>query len=108
MKQCTSKSPVNITVGVMGGKWKPLILWFLSHKTMRFNELHREITGVTQKMLTQQLRELEQEGLITRTVYPEVPPRVEYALSEYGKTLQPVLHSMAEWGELHVRRQFAN
>jgi DNA-binding HxlR family transcriptional regulator len=104
MKKCTSNSPVNTTLDVIGGKWKPLIMWFLNQKTMRFNELTREIAGVTQKMLTQQLRELEKEGLVIRKVYAEVPPRVEYSISEYGRTLEPVLRTMAEWGDLHEKR----
>ncbi|GAB4158153.1 MAG: helix-turn-helix domain-containing protein [Candidatus Dojkabacteria bacterium] len=105
MKECTSKSPVNATLKVIGGKWKSLILWSLSKGTMRFGQLNREIAGVTQKMLTQQLRELEEDGLVVRTVYPEVPPRVEYSISDYGKTLAPVLDSMAAWGNRHIERK---
>lgn len=104
MKECKSNSPVNTTLNVIGGKWKPLILWFLYSKTMRFNELGRELKGITQKMLTQQLRELEQDGLIKRKVYPVVPPKVEYSITSYGKTLYPVLESMASWGKTHTER----
>jgi DNA-binding HxlR family transcriptional regulator len=103
MKSCDSSDPVNITLKVIGGKWKPLLLWLLSQKTMRFSEIQREISGVTQKMLTQQLRELEKDGLVKRKVYPVIPPKVEYSISDYGKTLSPVLKSMAKWGEKHVK-----
>ena len=98
---CDSNNPVNITLKVIGGKWKPLLMWLIAQKTMRFNELQKAMSGVTQKMLTQQLRELEADGLVLRTVYPVVPPKVEYSLTEYGKTLKPVLKSMAIWGENH-------
>jgi DNA-binding HxlR family transcriptional regulator len=103
MKECDSLDPVNTTLGVIGGKWKSLILWHLYHATLRFSELEEKVTGVTQKMLTQQLRELESDGLINRKVYPVVPPKVEYSVTEYGKTLFPVLNSMAEWGEKHKK-----
>jgi DNA-binding HxlR family transcriptional regulator len=96
----TKDSPVNVTLKVIGGKWKPVILWFLrTNKIIRFNELNRQIEGITQKMLTQQLRELESAGLILRKVYPEVPPKVEYSLTEKGHSLEPVLKAMAMWGE---------
>lgn len=101
MKKCTSGSPVNITLKVIGGKWKPEILWHLYNETLRFSELKRKVTGITQKMLTQELRELEENKIVLRTVHPVVPPKVEYSLTEYGKTLSPVLKSMADWGEKH-------
>lgn len=107
MKICTSSDPVNITLKVMGGKWKPLLLWLLSHGTMRFGELVRAMPGVTQKMLTQQLRELEADGLVERKIYPVVPPKVEYSLTNYGHTLEPVLVKMAEWGEHHLSKKRA-
>lgn len=103
MKICTSKDPVNVTLNVIGGKWKSLILWYLSQGTLRFSELEEKIEGVTQKMLTQQLRELEKDQLVKRKVYPVVPPKVEYSITEYGKTLSPVLESMAKWGENHYK-----
>lgn len=87
----------------MGGKWKPLILFLISSKTMRFSEIQRGIDGITQKMLTQQLRELEADRLITRKVYPQVPPKVEYAITKQGISLIPVLRSMSEWGKNHTR-----
>lgn len=102
MKACTSPTPVNITLKVIGGKWKPIILWHLCHEVLRFSQLKKVVSGITQKMLTQQLRELEADGLIARQVFPVVPPRVEYSLTEYGKTLQPVLMIMAEWGKTHA------
>lgn len=103
MKEQTCNS-VTTTLSVLGGKWKPAILYLISSRTWRFNELNRGIEGITQKMLTQQLRELEQDGLITRKVYPEVPPKVEYSLSSYGKSLKPVLIAMNDWGEKHKKR----
>jgi DNA-binding HxlR family transcriptional regulator len=96
--------PVTITLAVLGGKWKPLILYHLDKGPVRFNELTRRMAGITEKMLTQQLREMERDGLITRKVYPEVPPRVEYSLSAYGRTLQPILNAMCEWGDRHRSR----
>ncbi len=97
--------PVGVTLRVIGGKWKPLILWHVHEGTVRFGELMRKMPGITQKMLTQQLRELEEDKLVTRTVYAEVPPRVDYSISAYGKTLWPVLKAMAEWGRNHVELQ---
>lgn len=104
MKECNSKLPVNVTLKVIGGKWKPLILWHIFQGTKRFNELVRLNDGITQKMLTQQLRELEADGLIERKVYPVVPPRVEYSITEYGMSLEPVLSSMTNWGTKHAKR----
>ncbi|RKN61327.1 winged helix-turn-helix transcriptional regulator [Paenibacillus ginsengarvi] len=97
------KCPIETLIRVVGGKWKPLILWHLLDSTKRFNELEKLIPEVTQKMLAQHLRELENDRLVTRTIYPSVPPKVEYALSEYGKTLIPVLEVMCEWGDNHNR-----
>jgi DNA-binding HxlR family transcriptional regulator len=91
--------PVEITLSVIGGKWKAVILWHLSHKTLRFSQLRRRLPGVTQKMLTQQLRELERDGLLHREVFAEVPPRVEYSLTDLGWTLKPLLSRMCEWGK---------
>lgn len=97
-------SSVKVTLDVIGGKWKPLILFLLREDKRRFNELSKSIAGITQKMLTQQLRDLEQDGLITRKVYPVVPPKVEYSLTQYGKSLQPLLLSMEDWGRKHRKR----
>jgi DNA-binding HxlR family transcriptional regulator len=92
--------PVETCLELLSGKWKPRILWKLhQNEVMRFNEFRRSIAGnITAKMLTQQLRELENDGLITRTVYPEVPPRVEYRFSDFGQTLRPILEAIAQWG----------
>lgn len=95
--------PVTATVSVMGGKWKSIILWNLFQDTRRFGELKRRIPKITQKMLTQQLRELERDGIVHREVYPVVPPKVEYSLTEDGHTLVPILQAMAEWGNAYMR-----
>lgn len=89
-----------ITIDLIGGKWKPIIIWHLGTKgTKRFSELKRLLPQITQKMLTQQLRELESDGLLERKVYPEVPPKVEYSLTNSGESLMPILRMMCEWGE---------
>ena len=97
-------SSVKTTLDVMGGKWKPLILFLLRSQTLRFNELQRSIAGITQKMLIQQLRELETDGLVQRKVYPVVPPKVEYSITKYGQSLQPILMSMENWGKNHRKK----
>ncbi|QJD87091.1 winged helix-turn-helix transcriptional regulator [Cohnella herbarum] len=94
---------VEDALGILVGKWKPIILLHLLNKgTTRFNELKRIVPGVTQRMLTKQLRELEDEDIIVRVVYPQVPPKVEYSISEYGKSLEPILMAMHEWGAAHT------
>lgn len=91
-----------IAMDLIGGKWKPIIIWHLGSKgTKRFNELKKLLPRVTQKMLTQQLRELECDGLVERKVYPQVPPKVEYSLTDIGKRLMPILKMMCEWGEIY-------
>lgn len=94
--------PVEASLGLIGGKWKGMALYHLMGGTLRFNEIRRRIPGVTQRMLTTQLRELEADGLIVRVVYPEVPPRVEYSLSVKGRTLEPVIMALKSWGEAHA------
>jgi DNA-binding HxlR family transcriptional regulator len=102
-RQMLSSCPVTYTISLIGGRWKPIILWSLVHGTRRFSELKRGIPQITEKMLTQQLRELEADGLVNRQVYQEVPPRVEYSLTARGQSLQPVLQSMLSWGLAHMK-----
>ncbi|MCD8161202.1 MAG: helix-turn-helix transcriptional regulator [Clostridiales bacterium] len=90
--------PVATTVSLIGSKWKLLILRNLLVRPWRFNELRRDLEGISQKVLTDSLRAMEEDGIITRTVYPEVPPRVEYALSELGESMRPVIKAMEDWG----------
>ena len=97
--------PVATTVQMIGSKWKLLILRNLLQRPWRFNELQRSLEGISQKVLTDSLRSMEADGIITRTVYPEVPPRVEYALSELGDTMRPIIKSMEEWGLNYKKRQ---
>lgn len=101
---------VETTLKIIGGRWKVLILRELFQGVKRFGELHRSLNGITQKMLTQQLRELEQDGIIHREVYLQVPPKVEYYLTDLGKTLQPILEAMHDWGikYLNGRNQDVN
>jgi DNA-binding HxlR family transcriptional regulator len=96
--------PVETTLSVIGGKWKPVILWQLHDGARRFLELQRLIPGVTRKMLAQHLRELEQQGVVARKIYGEIPPKVEYSLTPYGETLKPMLRAMCEWGRKHEGR----
>ena len=91
--------PVATTVQLIGSKWKLLILRNLMMRAWRFNERRRDLEGVSQKVLTDSLRALEEDGIITRTVYPEVPPRVEYALSPLGESMRPILEAMEAWGK---------
>lgn len=96
--------PVATTVSLIGNKWKLLIIRNLLVRPWRFNELRKSLDGISQKVLTDSLRSMEADGLITRTVYPEVPPRVEYALSELGETMRPILNSMQAWGESYKKK----
>jgi DNA-binding HxlR family transcriptional regulator len=96
---------VSTAIKAIGGKWKLLILGHLLDQSKRYNELRRLIPDISQKMLSQQLRELEKEGLVERMVYPEVPPRVEYKLTEYGQTLKPIFEVLNKWGANHLIRQ---
>ena len=91
--------PVATTVQLIGSKWKLLIIRDLLEKPCRFNELQKSLEGISQKVLTDSLRSMEADCIISRTVYPEVPPRVEYALSELGETMRPILNAMKAWGE---------
>lgn len=98
-KEELPECPVATTVSVIGSKWKLLIIRNLLVRPWRFNELRSSLEGISQKVLTDSLRSMEADGIITRTVYPEVPPRVEYALSELGESLRPILDAMKLWGE---------
>ena len=93
--------PVEITMGLIGEKWKVLIIRDLLTGTKRFGELRKSVTGITQKVLTNNLRQMEASGLVKRKVYPEVPPRVEYSLTETGLSLKPILNSMVTWGNAY-------
>lgn len=90
--------PVATTVQMIGSKWKLLIMRNLLARPWRFNELKKDLNGISQKVLTDSLRSMEDDGIITRTVYPEVPPRVEYALSELGESMRPIIKAMEKWG----------
>lgn len=94
---------VEVTLSVIGGVWKPLILFHLLRDRLRFMQLTRRIPNATQRMLTLQLRELEADGLILRHVFPQVPPRVEYELTDYGRSLEPILVSLREWGAAYQK-----
>ena len=106
MNDCNKTNcPVVATISLIGGKYKAVILWHLSGGTRRFGELRKLIPQATQKMLTQQLRELEDDNLIIRKVYPVVPPKVEYSLSELGRSINPILESMRLWGTDYLQSQ---
>lgn len=94
--------PIEATLGIIGGKWKVLILDHLTGGALRFGELQKTMPKITPKMLTHQLRELEMDGLIVRRVYPAVPPKVEYGLTESGQTVQPILNAMRLWGHAYL------
>ena len=93
--------PVATTVSLIGSKWKLLIMRNLLARPWRFNELQKSIDGISQKALTEALRSMEADGIVSRTVYPEVPPRVEYALTELGESMRPIIKSMEEWGKAY-------
>jgi len=99
-----SGCPVEAAIEVIGGKWKGLILYQLRTDTKRFNELKRLIPGITQRMLTKQLKELEADLIISRQVFPEVPPKVEYSLTTFGETLTPSLNALQTWGEEYIKK----
>ena len=92
---------MDVTMSFIGGKWKTVVMWYLRNKTMRFGELKKQIPDITEKMLSLQLKALEEDGLIKRKVYPEVPLRVEYSMTEFGASLKPVLEAIAKWGRQH-------
>lgn len=101
--------PMSRLQSVIGGKWKILILWYVSfYKVQRFGELMRRLDGITQSTLTKQLRELEQDGFLHREIYPEIPPKVEYSLTELGQSFIPALQTMMEWSETYLCPDFVN
>jgi DNA-binding HxlR family transcriptional regulator len=97
--------PVEVALDVIGGRWKPQILYLLFQGTKRFGVLHRALPQVTRHMLATQLRELECDGVVNRKVFAEVPPRVEYSLTEFGQSLEPILGKILDWGEEYINRQ---
>ncbi|MBC6297374.1 helix-turn-helix transcriptional regulator [Listeria sp. FSL L7-1517] len=94
--------PVEAPISFIGGKYKAIILHHLTNHTLRFNELQKLVSKATPKMLTQQLRELERDGLISRKVYPVVPPKTEYALTDFGRSLTPILKALCDWGTIYI------
>ncbi len=96
--------PVEVALDVIGGKWRGVIIWYLLEGSLRFSELKQKITTVSEKVLIRELRALEKAGLVTRIVYPQVPPRVDYALSEFGQTLRPLLAHISAFGETYAER----
>ncbi|WP_010650011.1 winged helix-turn-helix transcriptional regulator [Oceanobacillus massiliensis] len=103
MERTPDNCRVEDALSILVGKWKPIILLHLLQQgTKRFSELKRSMPGITQKMLTKQLRELEDEDIVERVVYPQVPPKVEYSITEYGRSLEPILEAMHEWGTKHT------
>lgn len=101
----TYNNPVELALDVIGGKWKMPILWRLKDRVWRYQELRRSLGRVTHKMLTQQLRELERDGLVTRTVFPVVPPRVDYAITDFGRSAMPAIEALRDWGTTYRRRR---
>lgn len=100
---CTPGCSVEAAIGLLDGKWKSIILWhLLSDKVLRFSELRKKIPTITQKVLTRQLRELEEDKIILRKVYAQIPPKVEYSLSDVGISLTPILIALKEWGDNHI------
>ncbi len=97
----TGTCPAELTVQLIGGRWKIVILWYLFQGVKRFSELQRALTGITQKVLTQQLRDMERDCIVARTVYPQVPPKVEYSVTPLGASLKPVVEAMHQWGSEH-------
>lgn len=104
MKRPAYGCGLEAALAVVGGKWKPIVLWQLSLGPRRFGELRRLVTGISEKMLSQQLREMEADGIVTRKDFQEIPPRVEYSLTEFGVSLGCALKPLCEWGRDHMER----
>lgn len=100
-----NECPVATTLSLISNKWKILILRELLKGTQRFGQLHRNVDGISQKVLTSNLREMEKDGILTRNIYPEVPPRVEYSLSDIGNSMRPIIDSMHRWGEDYLEKR---
>lgn len=103
LKTDSDAAPVHVYIAVIGGKWKPEILWHLKKGPMRFGTLLRSVEGITQVTLTKNLRELESDGIVKRTVYPEIPPRVDYRITELGQSAYPLLDGISAWGRMFLR-----
>ncbi len=101
-----SKCPLNATLTAVGGKWSMICLYLINSEKRRFNELRRLMPEISHKVLTETLRGLEQEGLISRTLYAEVPPKVEYSITSYGETLRPLMKAVISWGNTHIERKY--
>lgn len=97
--------PIEATLNVIGGKWKPMILCLLANDTLRYNKIQQLIPEVSPKMLTKQLRELEDDGLVARKMYPEIPPKVEYSITDFGRTVLPVLKTLLDWGAEYLGKK---
>ena len=102
------RCPVELTINLIGGKWKAVLLWELSKKTIRFNELTRLFPNATRKMLTQQLKDMELNGLVLRKEYAQIPPKVEYSLTDFGKSFIPILMAMNQWGNDYLTENYKN
>ena len=98
----SGECPITATIDVIGGKWKPIIIWVLMQEPKRFGELHKTIPGIALKVLSRQLKELEADGIIIRRAYPEIPPRVEYSLSEKGWSLKQVMFLLSDWSKVNI------
>ncbi|MEO1652206.1 MAG: helix-turn-helix domain-containing protein [Bacteroidota bacterium] len=97
--------PVSFCMQMIGGKWKPVIIFLIRKGCNRFGKLQKAIDGISKQMLTKQLRELEEDGILNRKIYPEIPPRVEYSISEFGQSLFPIIDQMSEWGLTHMPKE---
>jgi DNA-binding HxlR family transcriptional regulator len=102
---CAAGCPVEATLDLIDGKWKAIILYHLFERTLRFSELKRRLSKITQRMLTRQLRELEEVGVVNRTIFAEVPARVEYSLTPHGRSLEPVIRALWIWGDAYLARR---